>query len=398
MFSESTGTSTDSNTGILNKSKKIEVSFTHDTGVSYLEKLVTRRSRYDSTLIKKMAPKQTAPAPIANNTLDYKDEEEVMITGPTQYNIFYKPDNQDILNALDEDCGELYRPLSSLQIQEISEPLVISTTTNESPQQQVNTRSSNTTKSNIRAVSSSRPKSTRSQSSKKSRKNSTNKAKPNNTTTVAMKEHKKPPPSQIPELKMQTSVQKAWVDCSKIQQQGPPTAELSQFFLQGVDSPATMETTSTKQVDSSSNFDTQMQFAATIWLPDNSIAMDTEPRHAEHHFDGDSDCEELPDNSHCNTALSSKYQQNLESLEQLIERNEWDKEDNAALESLEWELASTVESEGRLSRCDSQLEAMADQFENEHLEDLDVEVRPVDMSQVVSEFELYQQQLLDQEM
>ena len=85
------------------------------------------------------------------------------------------------------------------------------------------------------------------------------------------------------------------------------------------------------------------------------------------------------------------------------ERQEQDEEDDTALENLAWELASTVECEGRLTRCESEL------VEGEG--DGDVTTPPsslgvaddqgpfplTDLSQVMSEFELYMNQQSDVE-
>ena len=391
--SSSTSTNTSSESAISKKKKEVEISFSHDAGVSYLEKLITRRSRYDPTLFKKMVPKQANPVPVAIE--DTEDSNEVMDYVPTPYNIFYKPD--DVQDTFDEDYEELYRPMSSVQIEEIAEPPVVSTTTvKEVPRA---SEASKIAKPKKRAISSGKS-STQMPIVKKNTgtKKNTKKTRPSSTT---MKHHRSVTPSRASESDVQSSVQRSWADCLKENHHRPQTAELSQFFLQGVEPLATVDISDNGPFDSGAHADTDLKFAATIWLPFNSVSTDSEPHNIEQDSDGETDEPSLIGGaSRCNSALSSKSQQDVESGELLAERDEWDKQDNDALDSLTWELASTIESEGQLSRCNSEMDSIEDQYENEE-EPVgydDVQVEPVDMSQVVSQFELYQQQLLDEEL
>ena len=385
--SSSTSTNISSESAISKKQKEVEISFSQDAGVSYLEKLITRRNRYDPTLLKKMVPKQATPVPVA---IDTEDSNEVMDYGPTPYNIFYEPD--DVQDTFEEDYEELYRPMSSVQIEEIAEPPVVSTTAvKEVPQ------ASEVVKLKKRAISSGKSN-TQMPIVKKSTgtKKNTKKTRPSSTTM----KHSSATPSQANESEVLSSVQRAWADCSKDNHHQHQTAELSQFFLQGVEPLATADISHNGPFDSGAHADTDLKFAATVWLPFNSVSTDSEPHNIEQDSDGETDEPSLTGGpSRCGSSLSSKSQQDVEAGELLAERDEWDKQDNDALDNLTWELASTIESEGRLSRCNNEMDSIGDQYENEE-EPLgyDVQIGPVDMSQVVSQFELYQQQLLDEEL
>lgn len=378
--SSSTSTSTSSESVISKEQKEVEILFSHDAGVSYLEKLITRRSRYDPTLLKKMAPKQTTPVPLS---IDTDDSNEVMDYTPTRYNIFYETDGTtDVI--FEEDFEELYRPMSNVQIEEITEPTIIGTATpelKEVPQvtetKIIKSKKRDTSGGKLNAQL------------HKSKKKLTKKSRPNSSIE---KQQPSTTPSRMTESEVQSSVQKAWTDCSKKNQYPAQTPELSQFFLQGVESPVATDTPIT---DVPTHSDTQLQFAATIWLPFNSVTH-TDPQNIVEE-DSDSDTDEV---SRSNSALSYTSQHDLESTEFLAERNEMDKEDDDALNNLAWELSSTIESEGRLSRCNSELDSIEDHYEAEEeaVECDDVQVETVDMNRVVSQFELYQQQLLDEEM
>ena len=394
--STSIGTSTSSENILSKKQKEVEISFSRDTGVSYLEKLMTRRSRYDPSLLKKMVPKPvtTSVSQIVHEDQDSNDNEE-MEYAPTRYNIFCDPDDDDLGDFSVEDCEELSRPMSSVQIQEITEPLVCNPHFETFikpalPPQMVKASKTTQSKKRLENPQNSKVQSNRKKSATKTRPKSTGKR-------LSSKS-----PSRASDTDVQSSVQRAWANCSKEKQKTSQTTELSQFFLQGVESPTDASTDNT-ELNTNPPTGSQLNFAATIWLPFNSVPTDTETQPAaviQPDSDSDTDDNEPPLTdlpSRCNSALSTHSQSHLE-LEQVTEREEWDKEDSEALESLAWELMSTIESEGRLSRCESVLDSI-DYSSSRHNEGSDdVTIEPVDMSQVVSQFELYQQQLLDEEL
>ena len=93
------------------------------------------------------------------------------------------------------------------------------------------------------------------------------------------------------------------------------------------------------------------------------------------------------------------------------ERQERDEEDEEALESLAWELASTVECEGRLTRCQSEMDKLDSEIgdalshpstptaeqQEPWLGEEDQAFVLSNLSQVMSEFELYQQRVMEQD-
>ena len=339
-------------------------------------------------------PVTASVSPIVHEDQDSSADEE-MEYAPTRYNIFCDPDDDDLSDFSVEDCEELSRPMSSVQIQEITEPLVCNPHAESSvkpalPPQAI--KVSKTTQSKKRSQN---PQNSKVESS---RKKSATKQRPKSTG----KRLSSKPPSRASDTDVQSSVQRAWANCSKEKQETSQPTELSQFFLQGVESFPDASTDHT-ELNTNPPTDTQLNFAATIWLPFNSVPTVTET-HTQPAIEPDSDSDtddneppltDLP--SRCNSALSTHSQSHLE-LEQATEREEWDKEDSEALESLAWELMSTIESEGRLSRCESVLDSI-DYSSSKHNEGGDdVAIEPVDMGQVVSQFELYQQQLLDEEL
>ena len=99
----------------------------------------------------------------------------------------------------------------------------------------------------------------------------------------------------------------------------------------------------------------------------------------------------------------------LEEEEMEQEKTERDKIDRKALDELAWELASTVECEGRLTRCQGDfddeeeegnsgaLASKEEEKEEEGGEEGEVSREVMDMSTVISEFELYQKQLMEEE-
>ncbi len=375
----STSTSTSGDAITSEEQKKVAISFSHNAGVSYFEKLITRRSRYDPTLLKKMAPKQTMPVPLP---IEDEDSNEITDYTPSKYNIFYETDGAADID-IEQDCEELYQPMSSVQIEEITEP----TCTNVNPpklKEVPRVTVSKTVKLKVRDTSSGKLNS----QTHKSKKKAIKKSRPNSTT----EKQQLTTISQVTESDVHSSVQKAWIDSSKCNQYPAESSELSHFFLQGVE-PLVETNTPINQLHTQSEM--QVQFAAaTIWLPSNSVTIDQQTIVE----DSDSDFEET---SRCKSTLSYTSQHDLESTEVLAERIEWDKEDDNALNNLAWELSSTIESEGRLSRCNSELDSIDDHYqepEEEPVQCYDVQVKTVDMDQVVSQFELYQQQLLDEEM
>lgn len=471
MSSASTNTSSAST--LTKGRKQVEVTFSGDTGVSYFERIITKRNRYDPTLLKKigtMPPSLIEPSCDSHTTEndetdlsihETNEQGEVELT-PTQYNIFYDPEDiqYDRCPSVDYDCEDYstYRPLSSVQIEEIEITKHLksgkqSNSEKDSQDKHVSTAQfTKVTRSKKKYAlhgdkrkvhSSQEPKQNRVTSGKKTKACGKNISRepmsssysrngpPSNSGTVSSQT----PTSGMSDINMQTSVKNAWSECGhgiqRCTESRPNTAaELSQFFLHGVEHMQTSETDKEdKEGDIPPQVEPRLHFAASIWLPGNSTI--TEPSIPtatmtsaygdysceDSHSDLELDPHELghklsfvasPETTACNKSKLSEYEVLVGSDEITAERSEWDQEDSNALESLAWELASTVESEGRLSRCDSELDNIDDSYDYQSVveapaagykdDSYEVEIGNVDMEKVVSEFELYQKQLIDEEM
>ena len=470
----SAGTNTSSASTLTKGRKQIEVTFSGETGVSYFEKIITKRNRYDPTLLKKIGtrpPSLTEPIPNSNTTgnLSTNEQGEIELT-PTQYNIFYDPEDiqYDQSLSVDDDCEvySMYRPLSSVQIEEIeiTKPLDSGKQSDLGNVTQVTTtQDTKETKSNKKhvfhgdkrkAYSSQEPKQNRVTSGKKTKASEKTVSreskscyhprtgKHNRLSSKSETENVQTPKSGMSDVDMEASVKKAWSECGhgiqRCTESRPNTAaaELSQFFLHGVEHIQTIETDKEdKERDTTPQAKPGLQFAANIWLPDNSIIPEpfvpsslTPIMNSVHvsgdcyHEDSDSDLEfdrhemghefsssaSLGTTTRSKSKLSFKHELLVGADEFSTEKSEWDQEDNEALENLAWELASTVESEGRLSRCDSELDNIDDSYDYQSVVEVpatgyveeccEVEIGNVDMERVVSEFELYQKQLINEEM
>lgn len=432
----------------LKGGKQVEVTFSADTGVSYFERILTRRNRCDPSLFKKMSTKvpesmtRFSSSPTWSGDTEHEANEQGEVE-PTQYNVFYSVDNNHYSqhpSTVDEfDDYITYRPPSSVQIEEIdvtsclnsvkstdTTPNITSTKLKNMPQD---------THGDKRQESTSKEPKNRGKNKVTNSKN----AKYNKTSN----QNKEPrylgtcesstlPSAQTPVSKMsvpdaKASLNNAWTELgfgSQAQTDYRPNtaSKLSQFFLQGVQPPLSENAEKDNQKsqnDSALLVDAQLQFATGIWVPDDSITLDNYSPFLSITEDiSDGNCQSVSElkSSQINPNLSPKITaQNrsrspdleviLGSEKVTLEQSEWDQEDNETLENLAWELASTVESEGRLSRCDSELDSI-DEYRSSR-EDLttglldencEIEIGNVDMERVVSEFELYQQQLLNEEM
>ena len=238
------------------------------------------------------------------------------------------------------------------------------------------------------------------------------------------------------------SVKSAWTNCAQSSHGGQ---ELVHFFLHGVDpldgeleEESTMlpKPQLTKISDGSSNSDPhQFKLASSLWLPSNSTSLvepevniditppssrpDTTERKDRYYDDTDTDSE--PENER-EEFISSRLGMTNDSMEMQLrqpstshyrdfeeeDRMEQDRADSAALDELAWELTSTVECEGRLSRCEQDFDgsavtpapAMDEEREGEEEEEEpegNIEVGEVDMTKAISEFELFQKSLMEED-
>ena len=141
------------------------------------------------------------------------------------------------------------------------------------------------------------------------------------------------------------------------------------------------------------------------WYYDDSDSSDSEPQNEGDEFI-QSRMGMVRDSVDCRVSrpATSTSSRDLE-VEDQVER---DKDDCQALDELAWELASTVECEGRLSRCERDLDTEETEggcdavtpvpVANEGEDEVGVADKQVmDMSEVISEFELYQQRLMEED-
>lgn len=228
------------------------------------------------------------------------------------------------------------------------------------------------------------------------------------------------------------SVRSAWDSCTQSQHN---SYQLGHFFLHGVQPVNDEEEMTSPKPPTLNDPKPHFKLGSTVWLPGSSttqqepelelpsISEGDEPPSSRpstrdwYYNDSDSDSE--PENEreefiqsrmgmahdpmNCRPATSTSSK----DLE-MEDRMERDKDDCEALDELAWELASTVEYEGRLTRCERDLDASED---GEHEQDMGTPIPMVeggdevgvankqvmDMSEVISEFELYQQKLMEED-
>lgn len=258
---------------------------------------------------------------------------------------------------------------------------------------------------------------------------------------------------QLKQSDILASLKLAWSTCS---QSGTNNPQLAQFFLHGVN-PMEMGTTPTQQPlhqQPNDQLSTASQFrlGSTIWLPVNStvegeiddvtaqsestepltlqsnyeVSSSTRPSTREcrdlYYDETDSDSEPegereaficsrlgIVSDSMESEKLRLPSRQDLEDEEQ----HERDEADRDALECLAWELASTIDCEGQSSRCETKLDQLdlerdgmesdlvmkwnGEEEKTEEEQFYGDEVGEVDMDRVISEFEIHQQELMEQE-
>ena len=254
--------------------------------------------------------------------------------------------------------------------------------------------------------------------------------------------------SQLPDLT--ESVKAAWKSSSQSNLTPKP---LSYFFLHGVQPVEGAESEETspqpdKPSKVQSDGDVTFSLGSTVWLPHSSTVQEDEPppSHAtseaallppssrpstsqgrDRYYDDSDDSDSEPENER-EEFISSRLGMARDSVEwkearsasttplpdpEEEERVERDRADYEALEDLAWELASTVECEGRLTRneeeLDSEEEGGGSGTSLEHREAVATptciesgrdqegiaEGGILDMAKVMSDFELYQKNLME---
>ena len=248
------------------------------------------------------------------------------------------------------------------------------------------------------------------------------------------------------------SVKNAWANSTQAGVTHNPSGQLTEFFLSGVQKSA-QEAVEGKSVEDEVSNNSQLQFASTIWLPGNSIA---DPSDIESGITGDAGAftfdgngagsnddtrttnfateppppsvacyqppqQEVRNSSDISTPTPSYYDSiassdcESEDQEDLVEfesegrkeQQEWEEweeqEDSETLENLAWELASVTG--GRLTRCEREEEEVEEEeggmdYAGSGVEGQVEEVgclgSDVELQQVMSDFELYQQQIMEE--
>ena len=390
-----------------------QVQFSGKSGVSYFEQLMMKRHRYDPMFLSR-ATHHLPNDGISSVGVDDRD----LHTGedtPSEYNIFYDPDMLD-LHGMMEDHGNSDWPEASscVKIEELdigqsiasANPVDVRTKPNQLVEPELNPvkAAAKSGKTNaIKSATSTSKKQTHVHSSR-----SKSKSQSPNPETKTFHHALPTTSSKVSESDIQASVKKAWTHCSL-------QTQLSQFFLQGVEpNNATDGAAAVAKLPEVSMY-VNPKLSSTIWLPDNSTSVTgrTDFQDIDPVTDLPPQMSKPKSQSQHSPCLSSKCSQSesgdedsndLTALVSNIEdgdvweRHERDEEDDEALECLAWELASTVECEGRLTRCESELG-----------EDEAISIPPspqqgdeggfplTDLTQVMSEFELYQQNVMDQD-
>lgn len=396
-----------------------QIQFSGKSGVSYFEQLMMKRHRFDPMFLSRAKHSTTSdevqPISLSIDDGDLPSYEDTTIT-PSEYNIFYSPEVVESSSEMLADSVNTNSTPAASGI-EIVELDIGQSMTSASPndvtikpsqlpeQEQISVKSKTTAKSSDTKP----PKSV----SKRRAHSSVSKSK--SVPHYSVNSHRSSTSlgvhalSKVSESDILASVKKAWTQCSD-------HVQLSKFFLQGVESKDTADVVEPRRAEKRTTFVfSKSRLSSTVWLPGNStseallhVTIDPatdlpplvdKPRPQSQpmlYSSNDSQSESGDEDIH-DLALSVS---NVEDCD-IWERQERDEEDDTALENLAWELASTVECEGRLTRCESELaEGEGDNDATTPPSSLGVAddqgLFPLtDLTQVMSEFELYMNQQSD---
>ena len=405
-----------------------QIQFSGKSGVSYFEQLMMKRHRYDPMFLSRAAHVHSIPGSsgedISSESINDRDLPTNEST-PSKYNIFYdpelvesKPSSEETENCVDNSHASVSG--SGVEIVELNIGQSISSARPTDVNIQPVELEQNSVKPVAKAGKSNesrRPKSTSKKRMQSSR--SKTKSKPCKSANLGCSSPK------VSESDIQASVKKSWTKCSE-------QAQLAQFFLHGVENDNKVITGIGSQHD-----DSEYKVAAkvcnsklssTIWLPGNSIWSTAANQDSDINPATDLPPVTSPPKSHnqsASTAAATIYSkvpvsesddEDLNELELSVsnieegdiwEHQERDEEDDEALESLAWELASTVECEGRLTRCESEMDKLDEEIATNgvssppipcpHQEGEGEVFILSDLSKVMSDFELYQQNVMEQD-
>ena len=430
-----------------------QIQFSGKSGVTYFEQLMIKRHRYDPICLSRAATHLHHAAPPrdredisseSTNDRDLPTDEEGTFS---KYNFFHDPERAESkFPHNDRETEEYTSPTppavsgsSSVEIVEMN----VSPSTSSAKPDAVKIHPIELEETSAAPAVAMKPKSKKTGGSACVRPKSTNKKriqssrlkstpKPRCSSARSHRPSAKAPPSQVNQSDIQASVKQAWNNCSE-------QTQLTQFFLHGV------EVTDDDKIDSDAKSQTAgmghkvaiaSKLSSTIWLPGNSIcsnldtleinpdtdlppAATTRPKSQNKcpppplasappiSANSDSSRDNRPPPSDSDNEDLAEFELSVTNIEEgeitsATERQERDELDEEALESLAWELASTVECEGRLTRCQSEMDKLDDEIggdlqqEKELNEEGEVFVLS-DLSKVMNEFELYQQSVMEQD-
>lgn len=237
------------------------------------------------------------------------------------------------------------------------------------------------------------------------------------------------------------SVESAWANC----QSSHNHQHLGHFFLHGVQPQSSEEgdvlSSPNPQALKSADNPFEFKLASTVWLPNSSTVQlepQLEPQASCDIFESDSidalasrpttrQSKDLYDDTESGSEPENEREEFIQSRMGMVSDSveclqslarptstcvrdleaehqmERDRDDDETLDELACELASTVDCEGRLTRCEGDFDAEEAKqntapVADEGKEEMSAAMEHVmDMSEVISEFELYQQRLMEEE-
>ena len=412
-----------------------QIEFLGKSGVSYFEQLMMKRHRYDPMFLSRPTHVHSTPRDIAEiSSVNINNRDLPFDEGaPSMYNIFYDPELAEWRSphCETEECIATTSPSvsgsSGVEIVELNTGQSITSArladVKIQPVELEQISAKPVAKSGkLNESTYTRPKSTNKQRIQSSR----SKSKTRNSSSL----HRSPSKvtSEVTESDIRASVKKAWSNCSHLEQ-----TQLAQFFLHGVeaanddevDGEAKSYSTETDYRAATLNMHCKSKLASTIWLPGNSLCSMTTNQDSE--INPATDLPPVTSRPRSQnqsppmaTLISKDHPtesddenltelelsvNNIEEREMWAEQRERDEEDGEALESLAWELASTVECEGRLTRCQSEMDKLDREIESVHSpgtpqqeQEFEEEAFVLsDLSKVMSEFEVYQRNVMEQD-
>ena len=415
------------------------VQFSGNPRVSYLEQLMVRRNRYDPRFLKKERNILKMPSNEEDTSLEDIDDRGLPIEDDPlpEFNVF-----SDIELRVSESpcCTEIKACVtstpdtppafsSSVEIVEIDDDQPNSSARQHDIDVKIQPINLGQVTSDRRAEPGKPSETKTTKRTTKRQKLQREKPKPkcyNSFTQTSSPPSTSVTSSVLSESDIQTSVKRAWTNCSE-------QPRLTQFFLRGVeaDNYGGLESGTRNSKDSTA-FRGSSLLSSTIWLPGNSVWSTAGTSRCSNPDTDFPPVVSRPKSQNralpiVTAGMGSKYVKDAsesddeddttelelsvsnidEEVDQDIwERQERDEDDQEALESLAWELASTVECEGRLTRCESDMDKLDSEIEaTDPISDegttLELQGEQVfvlsDLSQVMSEFELYQKNLMEQD-